>query len=332
METLLPRVRNNQGFVESFDKHHIRNDALFCKQIYGDGYVLISEENIKKISTKVTTIIRKMQEFEADDIISTDTIRGLVVTELLKIKEHQLANVSSVIGLKYQDIYNIWWGHAFADNANINGRAPEAMDKFIAGMVSKKAIEIGLITEEVIAAHLTGRLHIHDLDYFATRPFCNEHDLRYYLYYGLLADGSGDTVPIATPAMHAHVAILHAAKALGSSQQFFSGGQGYQNFLTFISPFLEGKSYDQIKQLMQLYIWEMSQMLSRGNQACFSTTQLTPGVPDVWRDVPVVFKGQIWDGRAINKKTGEVKMSMKGFDFKPDEWKIIPLRTYGARG
>ena len=314
IEKVLPQVKNSAGFIEEFDKKHIideiTKDSDFAKTIYGDSYLPITEENIKKIATRVTAIIKKI-EYEPDDIISTDTIRGLVVTELLKLKEHQMADVTNVIGLKYSDIYNIWWGNAFADNANINGKAPEAMDKFIAGMVSKKAIDIS-IPEDIMMAHLTGRIHNHDADYFATRPFCNEHDARFYFYYGLYADGVGDTVPVAVPAKHGQVAILHAAKALGSAQQFFSGGQGHQNFLTFVAPYLEGMPYGEIKQYMQMYIWEMSQMLSRGNQACFSTTQLTPGVPDIWKDKPCVYSGKVWDGiQAPRRNYGEFEREVR---------------------
>ncbi|MHC1574813.1 MAG: anaerobic ribonucleoside-triphosphate reductase, partial [Candidatus Methanogasteraceae archaeon] len=52
--------------------------------------------------------------------------------------------------------------------------------------------------------------------------------------------------------------ILHAVKALGSAQTNFAGGQGFYNFLTFLAPYLEGMSYDEIEQLMQMFVYEMS--------------------------------------------------------------------------
>jgi ribonucleoside-triphosphate reductase (formate) len=280
--------------------------------------IKLVDEAILKIARSVERKIRSM-EFEDDDIISSDTIRGLVASKLYKIGEKDVARTTELVGLKNTEIVKIWSGDSYADNANLNGKTPETMHKYLADGIAKKAT-LNLFPDEIRDAHLKGRIHIHDLEYFATRPFCNEHDLRYYLYYGLYADGSGDTIPVASPAKSASVAVLHAAKALGSASSNFSGGQGYQNFLTFISPYLQGMTYKEIKQLMQMYIYEMSQMMNaRGGQAVFSTTQLTPGVPEIFRDVPVVYQGKIWDGVQTDKRITygryerEVRLAFKAY-------------------
>lgn len=41
----------------------------------------------------------------------------------------------------------------------------------------------------VYDAHLSGDLHVHDLEYFGTRGFCQDWDLRYFFYYGLMPAG-----------------------------------------------------------------------------------------------------------------------------------------------
>jgi ribonucleoside-triphosphate reductase len=46
-------------------------------------------------------------------------------------------------------------------------------------------------------------------------------------------------------------------------------------------------------------------MVARGGQLVFSSVQLSPGVPSLWKDKPVVYKGKVWDGN------------------------MAPLRTYG---
>ncbi|MCX6693226.1 MAG: anaerobic ribonucleoside-triphosphate reductase [Methanomicrobiales archaeon] len=126
---------------------------------------------------------------------------------------------------------------------------------------------------------------------------CQDWDLRYFFYYGLMPDGNGTRASVAGPAMRPEVAVLHAVKALGSAQTNFAGGQGYYNFLTFMAPFFEGVSYDVIRQLMQMFVYEMTQMMvARGGQLVFSSVQLSPGVPLLWKDKPVVYKGRVWDG------------------------------------
>ncbi|HID19815.1 MAG TPA: anaerobic ribonucleoside-triphosphate reductase, partial [Methanophagales archaeon] len=132
---------------------------------------------------------------------------------------------------------------------------------------------------------------------------CQDWDLRYFFYYGLMPDGSGTKASVAGPAKKPEVAILHAVKILGSAQTNFAGGQGFFNFLTFIAPYFEGLSYEEIEQFMQMFVYEMTQMqVARGGQLVFSSVQLTPGVPKIWKDKPVVYKGVVCNGKQASLK------------------------------
>lgn len=87
-----------------------------------------------------------------------------------------------------------------------------------------------------------------------------------------MPDGNGTKASVAGPAKRPEVAILHAVKALGSAQTNFAGGQGYYNFLTFIAPFFDGMPYDEIRQHMQMFVYEMTQMMvARGGKLVFSS-------------------------------------------------------------
>ncbi|MDQ1282822.1 MAG: hypothetical protein QG666_612, partial [Euryarchaeota archaeon] len=56
-------------------------------------------------------------------------------------------------------------------------------------------------------------------------------------------------------------------------------------------------NYSEILQLMQMFVYEMTQMMvARGGQLVFSSVQLTPGVPKLWRDKPAVYAGKVWNG------------------------------------
>jgi len=142
---------------------------------------------------------------------------------------------------------------------------------------------------------------------------CQDWDLRYFFYYGLMPDGNGTKASVAGPAKRAEVAVLHAVKALGSAQTNFAGGQGYYNFLTFMAPFFEGMDYEEIKQLMQMFVYEMTQMMvARGGQVVFSSVQLSPGVPTLWRDKPCIYRGKVWDGEQAPLRTyGEFEREVR---------------------
>ncbi len=144
---------------------------------------------------------------------------------------------------------------------------------------------------------------------------CFDWDLRYFFYYGLMPDGNGTKASVSGPAMHPEVAVLHAVKALGSAQTNFAGGQGYYNFLTFLAPYFHKLPYNKIKQLMQMFVFEMTQMMvARGGQLVFSSVQLSPGVPKLWQDRPVVAFGKCFDGkgkREVRWEYGELEVEVR---------------------
>ena len=197
------------------------------------------------------------------------------------------------------------------ENANLQENA-ETSHKKKADKISKEQYLLQL-PPELADHHLSGEMHIHDLEYFGTRPFCQDWDLRYFFYYGLMPDGNGTKASVAGPAKRAEVAILHAVKALGSAQTNFPGGQGYYNFLTFLAPFMEGMNYEEIRQNMQMFVYEMTQMMvARGGQLVFSSVQLSPGVPALWQDKPCVYKGKVWDGKQAPHRTyGEFEREVR---------------------
>jgi len=163
---------------------------------------------------------------------------------------------------------------------------------------------VGDGTEESHTFYASDGLLIHN---------CQDWDLRYFFYYGLMPDGNGTKASVAGPAKRAEVAVLHAVKALGSAQTNFAGGQGYYNFLTFMAPFLEGMEYEEVKQLMQMFVYEMTQMMvARGGQVVFSSVQLSPGVPTLWKDKPCVYRGRVWDGEQAPLRTyGEFEREVR---------------------
>jgi len=266
------------------------------------GYKGASVETAHEIALEVENRIRTM----GLKSLSGPLIREIVNITLLEKGMVQYRNVSTRVGTPVYDSHQIDVGKGFEahDNANLQENA-ETSHKKKADKISKEQYLLQL-PPALADHHLSGEMHIHDLEYFGTRPFCQDWDLRYFFYYGLMPDGNGTKASVAGPAKRAEVAILHAVKALGSAQTNFAGGQGYYNFLTFLAPFCEGMDYEEIKQLVQMFVYEMTQMMvARGGQLVFSSIQLSPGVPALWHDKPCVYKGKIWDGH------------------------MAPLRTYG---
>lgn len=298
----LPYVRTTDGHIIEWDRQRIVRQIVeetkLVETFY--GYEGASEETAQEIALDVENRIKNM----GLKSLSGPLIREIVNIILLEKGMVQYRNVCTRVGTPVYDAHQIDVGKGFEahDNANLQENA-ETSHKKKADKISKEQYLLQL-PPDLADHHLSGEMHIHDLEYFGTRPFCQDWDLRYFFYYGLMPDGNGTKASVAGPAKRAEVAILHAVKALGSAQTNFAGGQGYYNFLTFLAPFMEGMPYDEIKQMVQMFVYEMTQMMvARGGQLVFSSIQLSPGVPTLWQDKPCVYKGKIWDGKSAPRRT-----------------------------
>ncbi len=325
--SVIPKVRTTDGHLMEWDRSMIVSQLMKETKL-GEQFLqkpAITEEEAKDIAKEAEKRIKEM----GVKFLSGPLVRELVNIILLERGHTEWRNISTRVGTPVFDAYKIDMGTGFEanDNANLQENA-ETSHKKKADKMSKEQYLL-MLPPKLADAHLNGDIHIHDLEYLGTRAFCQDWDLRYFFYYGLMPDGSGTKASVAGPAKKAEVAILHAVKALGSAQTNFAGGQGFYNFLTFIAPYFEGMSYDGIEQLMQMFVYEMTQMMvARGGQLVFSSVQLSPGIPKLWRDKPVVYKGKVWDGNQAPLRTyGEFEREVRlGFEalmnvmLKGDYW------------
>ncbi len=300
--SLMPPVRTSDGHILEWDRERIvaqiLKETTLVETFY--GYHGATIEEARDISRRVEQRIKGLGLTS----LSGPLIREIMNITLLEQGMVQYRNVSTRVGTPVFDAHQIDVGKGFEekDNANLQENA-ETSHKKKADKISKEQYLLQM-PPDLADRHLFGDIHIHDLEYFGTRPFCQDWDLRYFFYYGLMPDGNGTKASVAGPAKRPEVAILHAVKALGSAQTNFAGGQGYYNFLTFIAPYFEGMPYEEIRQHMQMFVYEMTQMMvARGGQLVFSSVQLSPGVPTLWKDKPCVYKGKIWDGKDSPRRT-----------------------------
>jgi len=325
--SIIPKVRTTDGHLMEWDRNAIVSQLIKETKL-GEQFLqkpAITEEEARDIAKEAEKRIKDM----GVKFLSGPLVRELVNIILLERGHTEWRNISTRVGTPVYDAYKIDMGTGFEanDNANLQENA-ETSHKKKADKMSKEQYLL-MLPPKLADAHLNGDIHIHDLEYLGTRAFCQDWDLRYFFYYGLMPDGSGTKASVAGPAKKAEVAILHAVKALGSAQTNFAGGQGFYNFLTFMAPYFEGMSYDEIEQLMQMFVYEMTQMMvARGGQLVFSSVQLSPGIPKLWRDKPVVYKGKVWDGTQAPSRTyGEFERETRlGFEalmnvmLKGDYW------------
>ena len=293
----MPMVRTTDGYLVPWNKRRIVEQLLEETQLAEKmfGVPPISVEYAEKIADEIERRVKTMRP----RFVSGPLIREVVNNVLLEWSEERpefqiYRNILTRVGVPIYDAYQIDLGRGWEarENANLQPN-PETTHKKKADRLSKEEYLL-LLDPEIATAHHQGDIHIHTLEYFGTRPFCQDWDLRFFLYYGLLPDGTGFRSSVAGPAKHPEVAILHSVKVLAAGQTNFSGGQGFMYYTVFLAPYLRGLPYEEVKQLAQMMFYELTQTyVTRGGQLVFSNIQLPMGVPEIWEDVPVVMRGRV---------------------------------------
>ena len=272
-------VLNSDGEIEQFDSKRIRSKII--------EETRLDKEEVNRITNSVLNIIKKNYEKE----ISTSTIRSLINNQLIKRGLLDEEEKSRKLGMSVKDFEDLLV-NGCKDNANI-GFSPELISKYAYDSIAK---EYALLTmpSECAEAHKEGLIHIHDLEYYNTRPNCMNFDLRFFAKNGLKIDGKGDMGSVAKPAKSLEVLLNHLLQGWMAGATVFSGGQGYINFNTLLSPFCKGKPYKEIKQAIQMFIFNANMsLICRGGQVLFSSIALDLSCPPILADEPAISFGGV---------------------------------------
>ncbi len=279
-EKKLPHVRTTKGTLEPFKGQRIV-DSLVREAGLSVG-------DAQFVAAKV------MDRIAASGIrfLSGPLIREMCNSVLAEMGFERERIRYTRVGVPMYDLDQlIMHPNRHTSNANLM-RNPETIAKLVHDQVMEQHTFL-TIPPHLADAHLRGDIYIKDREYFSTRDYCATWDLRQVFLLGIAPDGLGGVHSSAAgPAKHLPVAINHAAIWLAAAQSSFAGGQGFFYFNTFIAPFLQDKSYDEVKQSAQQLIFTLTQQyVARGGQVIFSSVDLTPGIPKIMRDVPAVLPG-----------------------------------------
>ena len=225
--------------------------------------------------------------------ISTGLVRELADNELFERGLTGRLERQKVIGMPRFDLENLIYSKSM-ENSNITMNNPEAINLTIAEGVLKQFALSEIFSHDVANAHLTGRVHLHDLGY-PTRVYCSSHSLEYLKKFGLNLQNL-DTK--SAPAKHARTLTGHLNTFLASMQAYYAGalGVGYINVL--YAPYVEGLSLGEMRQEAQHLIFSCSQSaFSRGGQTLFLDFNVHTGVPRYMRNIPAIGPGGKYTGR-----------------------------------
>ena len=224
--------------------------------------------------------------------VTTDMVRMVANSHLIRAGEIGRMKMQQSYGVPAHDLEEIIFSKS-NENSNISANSPEMINLTIAEIALKKYALEKIFTKDVAEAHLSGRLHLHDLGY-PIRTYCSSHSLEYLKKYGLDLDNL--TTKSCSPS-HTRTLTGHLNTYLASMQAYYAGalGVGYMNI--FYAPLLksdsEGMNEKEKKEFMlqeaQYLIFSLSQSaFSRGGQTLFIDANLHSGIPKILEEVPAI--------------------------------------------
>ncbi|MBS5803142.1 MAG: ribonucleoside triphosphate reductase [Brachyspira sp.] len=175
------------------------------------------------------------------------------------------------------------------ENSNMS-YSIQGLNNYIASEISKNYWLNKIYNEKIKNAHLSGDVHIHDLNIISV--YCVGWDLKDLLTEGF--KGVRGKIESAPP-KHFRTALGQIVNFMYTMQGEAAGAQAFSNFDTLLAPFIryDNLSYEQVKQAMQEFVFNMNVPTRVGFQTPFTNITMDLTVPSYYAEQPVIIGGEM---------------------------------------
>jgi ribonucleoside-triphosphate reductase len=177
------------------------------------------------------------------------------------------------------------------ENSNMS-YSLQGLNNHIASDITSRYWLERIYPPEIRDSHMKGEFHIHDLGLLSA--YCVGWDLR-----DLLVKGFGGVAGKieSRPARHFRSALGQIVNFFYTLQGESAGAQAFSNFDTYLAPFIryDNLSYEEVKQCLQEFIFNMNIPTRVGFQTPFTNVTLDLNVPSNIAGEFVVIGGELMD-------------------------------------
>lgn len=291
---MFTQIRKRDGRVVKFDPEKITSAIAKA----GAATAEYETGTAKRLTIKVLALAEQLL---GDRIPSVEEIQDIVEETLLQspyrktakayiIYRDQHARLREVVNKMEVDLVdqylqkNDW---KINENSNMD-YSLQGLNNYISSEVSKVYWLNEIYTPEIKKAHSDGDFHIHDLSLLSV--YCVGWDL-----YDLLIEGfRGVTGKVESrPAKHLRSALGQVVNFFYTLQGEAAGAQAFSNFDTLLAPFIryDKLSYQDVKQALQEFIFNINVPTRVGFQTPFTNVTLDVNVPKHYADRNVIVGG-----------------------------------------
>jgi ribonucleoside-triphosphate reductase (formate) len=254
---------------------------------------LVRETGLKpEIAAIIAIEVDKQIRAMSVKTITAPLVRELVDVKLLEYGLEEARRKHTRLGVPLYDVNKII-AHKNRENAN-TPHSPEATNLTLAENIKKEYALLSVFSLPVADAHMSGDLHLHDLG-FVDRPYCSGQSIEYIKKFGLDLPDAGRAEK---PAEDAEELVAQIVKFSVALHGYFAGAIGWDAVNVFLSPFLDGYSYEGIRKVARQLILEFATVaVSRGGQGLFSDLNVYWETPKHFEAVPAMGPGAKYTGK-----------------------------------
>ena len=261
-------VRTSRLAIEDFHRSKIAKSLVVeagVPQELADEIAAEAEDRLIKLRTSYLTAAL-IREF----------VNAILIEKKLEEYRHKLTRV----GMPVYDVTQL------LRSTGELGLATDYVQKSAGASVLGEYVLLECLPREIADAHISGRIHICDLDGWPLKPSEIQHDLRYFLKNGL--------VGLKQPqSFNAALAMIQNVYRLGIAE--ISGEQSFDFFNIFLAPYVEDTPEDSVKESVALFLSSVGQDLPMGAPQPGLSLGLEYTVPEFLENVEAVGPG----GRTI---------------------------------
>ena len=291
-------VFKRNGETQEFNIEKISN-AIFkaAKSVGGEN-----EEQAMELAKEVEKVVA--ETYSNGSIPTVEEIQNIVEKVLIENRHAKTAKAyilyrekrtgarqtNALIGATI-DLFNNYLDDKdwlIKENANMN-RSIAGLNNYVREAFTKQFWLNEIYPTEIREAHQSGAIHLHDLGFFGA--YCVGWDLKAILLEGF----QGYTSKICSSApKHLRSFLGQIVNCTFTTQGESAGAQAWSSFDTYCAPFvrLDNLSYDDVKQCLQEFVYNINVPTRLGFQCPFSNITLDIKCPKTLKDQPIIVGGE----------------------------------------
>ena len=300
------KIIKRDGSIVDFDRTKIENailKAMFAVDFDEDKRRPEAEKMTSEVIAELESIHGSNGSYpsveEVQDIVEKVIIRHnypeLAKAYILYRKQHQdlREGIALFNEVDLIDAYLYQKDWFVKENSN-ESYSLQGLNFYITSKIISKYWLNKIYPQEAKRAHLSGDFHIHQMGVLG--PYCVGWDLRDLLMRGF--KGAPDKIE-SRPPKHFRTALLQMVNFFYTLQGESAGAQAFSNFDSYLAPFVryDGLSYDEVKQAMQEFVFNMNVPTRVGFQTPFTNLTLDLEIPKYMQNEPIIIGGELKNER-----------------------------------